>query len=544
MNRWSLAAQGPEPAIVALLCAALAQANVATGPIFGSHMVLQRGAPVPVFGTASNGENVTVTLAGQSKTTTAANGSWKVHLEAMTAGGPYTLTIKGANTVTYTDVMVGEVWHCAGQSNMDTRMNYSEYSFATDIAKANHPMLRYITMRQPNQTIRWQQVNPTSAGSMSATGYYFGRNLLESLSGVAVGIVNTSVGGTVIKTWLDPATVAATSDLAGDAEAGSMYKSWIKPVEGYGIKGSIYLQGENDASSSALTPAYNRRLEALIKGWRKAWNMPNMPFLVVGLCHKGGLQTVVGEASNQASVREAQRQVTDTMPHSLLSVAVDFGSTTTWHYPQKPQLGARIAAVARGWMHGQTGFVYLSPKPSGCYFRGAAIVIPWDTRGGKLALSGANTPAGFAVAGSDGKWAWATASLKGDTVFLTTSISKPTQLRYAWSNNPIGNLANAQGLPATPFQTTIASGPTVSIPTKNGRPLALGARMIGKTLVVPATGADADVFVVDAAGRPLLSLRNADLSSELRLRLPGSGLRTVIVKESDGSFRTDKIVSP
>ncbi len=530
--------------IGALLGATCAQANVATGSIFGSHMVLQRGAPIPVFGTAANGESVTVTLGNQSKTTATAGGAWKVYLDAMEAGGPFTLTIKGANTLTYTDVMLGEVWHCAGQSNMDTRMNYSEYSFASDISKANHPLLRYITVRQPGQTVKWQNVSPNTVGSMTATGYYFGRNLLENLDGVAVGIVNTSVGGTVIKTWLDPATVAATPDLAGDAEAGSMYRSWIKPAEGFGIKGSVYLQGENDASSSALTPAYNRRLEALIKGWRKAWNMPNMPILVVGLCHKGGIQSVAGENSNQASVREAQRQVTDTMPNSLLSVAVDLGSTTTWHYTQKPQLGARLGAAVRGWLYGQTGIAYLSPRPAGCYFRGSTIVIPWDVRGGKLALSSGNSPTGFAVAGSDGKWSWATASLKSDTILLTTTISKPTQVRYAWSNNPVMNLASSQGLPATPFGVKIAAGPTTAEVTKYVTYFASSGRMVGKYLVFSATVGISDIEVVDAAGHSLHSIRNADLSSELRLHLAGSGLRTVMVKYRDGSLRAQKVVVP
>ncbi len=518
-------------------------AAVATGAVFGSHMVLQRGAPVPVFGTASSGETVTVTFNGQTKSVAASgSGAWSVKLDAMPAGGPYTMTIKGSNTLTYTDVMVGEVWHCAGQSNMDTRMAYSEYSFADDIKKANHPKLRYITMRQPNQTIQWQQVNPTSVGNMTATGYYFGKRLLENLDGVAVGILNTSVGGTVIKTWLDPATVAATADLKGDADAGSMYKSWIKPVEGFGIRGSVYLQGENDASSSALTPAYNKRLEALIKGWRKAWNMPDMPLLVVCLCFKGGKQTAAGENSNQASVREAQRTVTDTIPNSILSVAVDLGSTTTWHYPQKPQLGARLGDVVRGWKYGQTGFAYLSPRPTGCFFRGSTIVVPWDARGGKLALASGSAPTGFAVAGSDGNWSWATASLKGDTVFLTTAISKPTQVHYAWGNNPVMNLSSTQGLPATPFRSNIASAP----PTFVGRAAirSLGARVVDGMLVVPATGGIADIAIVDASGRSHASVRDADLSSEFRLRLVGSGVRNVIVKERDGSIRAERVVVP
>lgn len=522
-----------------------AGAAVATGAVFGNHMVLQRGAPVPVFGTAAAGETITVGFNGQTKSVVASgSGVWNVKLDAMVAGGPYTMTIKGSNTLTYTDVMVGEVWHCAGQSNMDTRMAYSEYSFAEDIKKANYPKLRYITMRQPNQTVQWQQVNPTSVASMTATGYYFGKRLLENLDGVAVGILNTSVGGTVIKNWLDPAAVAASADLKGDAEAGGMYKSWVEPVQGFGIRGTVYLQGENDASSSALTPVYNLRLEALIKGWRKTWSMPNMPFVVVGLCHKGGLQGTAGETSNQASVREAQRQVTDTMPNSILSVTVDLGSPTTWHYPQKPQLGARLGDLARGWVYGQTGFAFLSPRPTDCYFRGSTIVVPWDARGGKLALSSGNTPTGFAVAGSDGIWSWATASLKGDTVFLTTSVSKPTQVRYAWGNNPIMNLSSTQGLPATPFRSNIAS----RLPTSVGRGVSMsrkpGVRVVDGMLVVAATGEIADISVADVTGKIVAWAHGVDLSSEYRLRLEGSGARQVITKVRGGSIRAERIVFP
>ena len=315
-------------------------------------------------------------------------------------------------------------------------------------------------MRQPNQTIQWQQVNPTSVASMSATGYFFGRHLLDNLKGVAVGIVNTSVGGTVIKQWTDPATVAATSDLVGDSLAGGMYTAWIKPVEGYAVKGTVWLQGENDASSSALYGAYNRRLAALIPGWRKAWKQPNMPFLVAGLCYKGGAQTAAGEGSNEAGVRESQRTVTDTMPNAWLSVMVDLGSTTTWHYPQKPETGRRLGLLARGAVYGMTGFVYQSPRPSQCFKRGTTIAIPFDARGSSLKLDGGTAPTGFAVAGSDNKWSWAsTATLKGDTVFLTTAIASPTQVEFAWANNPTMNLRSAAGLPATPFKLAIASSP-------------------------------------------------------------------------------------
>lgn len=441
-----------------------ASAAVATGKVFGNHMVLQRGAPIPVFGTAAANEAVSVALNGQTVSGKAdGSGKWKVSLPIMTAGGPYTMTIKGTNTLTYTDVMVGEVWHCAGQSNMDTRMNYGEYpNLADSIKTANYPKLRYITMRQPGQTIQWQQVSPTTVGAMSATGYFFGRDLLDNLGGVAIGIVNTSVGGTTIRQWLDPATLAATPDLATDALAGAMYTEWIKPVEGYGVKGSVYLQGENDASSSALVGAYGRRLASLIPGWRKAWNQPDMPFLIAGLCHKGVLQAAAGESSNEALVREFQRGVTDTTRLSWLSVLVDLGDDVTWHYPQKPQAGKRLGLLARGAVYGQTGFVHRSPRPMACFRRGTSIVVPWDARGSSLRLSSGSSPTGFQVAGSDNKWVWASgATLKGDTVFLTTSLTNATQVRHAWANQPIMNLWSAAGFPATPFQMTITSASAV-----------------------------------------------------------------------------------
>ena len=209
---------------------------------------------------------------------------------------------------------------------------------------------------------------------------------------------------------------------------------------------------------------YGRRLAALIPGWRKAWSQPDMPFLVGGLCHKGALQTAAGEASNQASVREFQRNVTDTLRGTWLSVLVDLGDAATWHYPQKPQAGKRLGMLARGAVHGQAGFAYESPRPTACFRRGAGIVIPWDTRGSSLQSAGASAPTGFQVAESDNRWTWATAAtLKGDTVFLTTALANPTQVRHAWANRPVMNLGSAAGLPAAPFHLPIASEPPVSI---------------------------------------------------------------------------------
>lgn len=492
------------------LMASQALATVAMGIPFGSHMVLQRGVPVSIWGTAAAGESVSVSLSSQTKNVKAlADGTWKATLAAMDAGGPYLLVAKGAsNAVSYSDVMVGEVWHCAGQSNMDTRLNYWEYpNLADSIKTANYPNLRYLTLRQPGQTVQWQQVTPTSAGSLSAAGYFFGRDLLAHLNGVAVGLVVTAVGGTIIEQWMDPLTVASDAGLQKDTNSGRMYDAWVRPVVGYGIKGTVWLQGENNTSSS-LYKNYATRLQQLVPGWRRVWGMEDMPFLVAGLCHKGVKQTAAGEASNEAAVREAQRTVTDTLPGTWLSVLVDLGSDSTWHYPQKPELGRRLGKLARGAIYRQTGFVYEHPRPTGCYLRGSTIVIPFDARGDHLTLDSGTAPLGFAVAGADGKWSWATASIQKDTVFLTTSLAKPTQVEYAWANQPIGNLRGASGLPATPFRWTIASGGSVGLDAAGEvagmSRLSLRHWSDGLTVEAPSAVRRCEVF--DLAGRRRIAL--------------------------------------
>lgn len=510
------------------LMASQAFANVAMGIPFGSHMVLQRGVPVSVWGTAAAGESVSVSLSSQTKIVKAmADGTWKATLAAMEAGGPYSLVAKGAsNAVSYSDVMVGEVWHCAGQSNMDTRLNYWEYpNLADSIKTANYPNLRYLTMRQPGQAVQWQQVTPTTAGALSAAGYFFGRDLLAHLNGVAVGLVVTAVGGTIIEQWMDPLTVASDAGLQKDTNSGSMYDAWVRPVVGYGVKGTVWLQGENN-TSSALYKNYATRLQQLVPGWRRAWGMEGMPFLVAGLCHKGVRQVAVGETSNEASIREAQRTVTDTLPGTWLSVLVDLGSDSTWHYPQKPELGRRLGKLARGAIYGQTGLVYEHPRPTGCHLRGSTIVVPFDARGDHLSLDSGKVPLGFAVAGADGKWSWAAAAIQKDTVFLTTSLAKPTQVEYAWANQPIGNLRGASGLPATPFRLTIASGESVGLgaPGEGAGMPRLSLRQRRDRLEVEASSVVRTCEVFDLAGRRRIALHPGAAAFSLDCAELSSGL--------------------
>ena len=461
-----------------LLAGAASVHAVSLSVPFGNHMVLQRNAKVPVWGKGSAGEAVTVSFNGQTKTaTTASNGTWKVLLDPMVAGGPFRLTAKGSTTVTLSDVMVGEVWQCAGQSNMDTRMNYTEYpNLADSIKKANYPKLRYLTMRQPNQTIQWQAVTPSTVGGLSATGYFFGRQLLDNLDGVAVGLLVTAVGGTTIAQWMDPETVAGDAGLKADATSGTMYDAWVKSVVGYAIAGTAWYQGENDCSGGRQA-YYAARLPLLLKGWRKVWGQGDFPFLVAQLAFAHDKQTVAGTASNFAVVREAQRRGVEATTNSWLAVNIDIGSTTTLHFPDKPTAGKRLGLLARGGVYKETGLsLWQSPQPKAAWLAGSTAKILFGNTGNGLATEDGKAPSGFELAGADGKWVWGTATRKGDTVeIVNAAVTKPTQVRHAWADNPIRNLRNAAGIPAGPFEMALAAQPPASLEGRAVAPIWRGA---------------------------------------------------------------------
>jgi sialate O-acetylesterase len=437
-------------ALVALTLSAAAQAEVAVKPPFASSMVLQREMPVPIWGTAAGGEQVTVSVASQSKTVTApADGKWRVKLDPMPAGGPYVVTIKGNNTVTLEDVYVGEVWQAAGQSNVDTRLNFYS-SLADEISQANHPLLRYYTLRQPGQTTTWEVVSPKTAGPLSALAYFFGKEIQEK-TGVAVGLVVTAVGGTKISSWLDPATLSAHPEVK-DSDRGSMWNSWVAPVVGYGLRGTIWVQGEQNANGTDA-PSYGERFKWLIHGWRAAWGQGDFPFFFGQLSNIHDAQTDPNNNSPVAAVREGQRQAL-ALPGTAMSVNMDIGIANDWHFPNKPEAGHRLALPARAKVYGETGLVHSGPFYASKSIAGDKVTLSFDHVGSGLVARSAEPLKGFAIAGASGSWVWADAIISGNTVVVSSpSVPLPTRVRYAWGDNPVFSLYNREGLPATPFTT-------------------------------------------------------------------------------------------
>ncbi|MBN1758903.1 MAG: hypothetical protein JW863_11325 [Chitinispirillaceae bacterium] len=436
-------------------------ANVGVSKAFSEHAVLQRGMNVPIWGTASSGEKVTVTIGSQTKeVTTPSSGKWKVSLDPMEAAGPLTMTIKGKNTVSVTDVYIGEVWQVAGQSNMDTRLSFYA-TLADSIKKADVPKLRYFTLRQPGQTTGgqnpWIVVSPSTAGDLSATGYFFGKEILKTTD-VAVGLVVTAVGGTTITQWMDPATLKANPGIT-NSDKGGMWDLWVAPAVGYGIKGTIWIQGEQNCNATDA-PVYGDRFKLLINGWRDAWGQGDFPFYFGQLSSTSGTAGP-DDVSYVAEVREGQRLAL-ALPNTALTVNFDIGKGD-WHYPDKPEAGRRLSLPARAMLYGENDLVYSGPLFSRKIIEGNRIKLLFTHTGGGLVAKG-GTLSGFSVAAASGPFVRGTATISGDTVIVSSSsVGNPARVRYGWSNVPAASLYNKEGLPASPFTTESPDLPTGAI---------------------------------------------------------------------------------
>jgi sialate O-acetylesterase len=475
--------------------------------IFSDHLVLQRDLPIPVWGTATPGAEVTVKLAGKSGAARAdEDGKWKLELPKLDAGGPFELEVSTDKASRkYSDVLVGEVWLCSGQSNMDfTLAKTAKRSFSgvidweKEVAAANHPQLRTFsaewTMREfPQRDVqgKWAVCSPETAGDFSAVAYYFGRDLQERLK-VPVGLVTCAFGASTIEAWIRQETLEAHpqfKDLLkafgeknltfrdnpkpfldygvalANAKPGKkgpknpdpfqdqhnpyvLHNGMIAPIVPYAIRGAIWYQGESNLNTRALYPDLQK---ALIEDWRAQWGNPNLPFYFTQLApHKAP----VAEPSDGqlAEMREAQAKSL-AIPHTGMAVTLDIGEEKDVHPRNKLDVGNRLARLALSGTYGQPG------ESSGPIFRDSSVqdgkirVNFTHIGGGLVAKDGALTQ--FAIAGADGKFVWAEAVIDGESVIVSSpSVPAPTQVRYAWADNPVGaNLFNIEGLPAAPFRT-------------------------------------------------------------------------------------------
>jgi sialate O-acetylesterase len=449
-------------------------ADVHLPHIFGNQMVLQRDLPVRVWGTADPGEKVSVSVGkNQSSATADAHGKWHVELPAMAASEkPVALKVSGKNAIDFHDVLVGEVWVCSGQSNMQMTVQSAANS-TKEIAESTHLQIRLFTVprlaaEHPVDDVNafWNECTPYSAPSFSAVAYYFGRYLHEQL-GVPIGLIDSSWGGTRIEPWTPPvgfsSVPAVTSILTNlehpqpgqPAKKGNMrpeqtptrlYNGMINPLVPFTIRGAIWYQGESNRGDGML---YFEKMKALITGWRSVWNEGDFPFYYVQLAPYN-----YGKSDPTAlpKIWEAQTAAL-AIPDTGMAVTNDIGNLKNIHPEDKQDVGKRLALWALAKNYGKQ-IVYSGPLYKSMSVEGANIRVKFDYVGGGLAARSGKPLDWFKIAGEDRKFVDAVAKIDGDSILVSsTAVAKPVAVRFGWDQLAEPNLANIEGLPASAFRT-------------------------------------------------------------------------------------------
>ena len=418
-----------------------ARADVAVPAMFSDHAVLQRDMMVPVWGTASAGEGVTVFFAEQEKSTTAnGNGDWMVLLDPMPAiAQPQSMTITGNDSfITLENLLVGEVWVGSGQSNMQRPLS-DDCDAANAIADAgNYPNMRFFNVTASGNNVAntlWEVSDANSAPAMSAVHFYFGRHLMQEEPDVPVGLITSAVGATAIERW------------ATCAGSGSLYTGQIVPLQPFAIRGATWYQGEWDSRSANDAGKYYWQLPCLIDEWRSDWGQPSFPFYVVQM-PKMGLQSI-------HIVRDAELQAALADPKVEIIVTIDQPGRDV-HPPCKDPFGQRLAKLALKLEY-PVDLVARSPLPDAAasHVGDGTINVVFDHVAEGLGFSDEGPLAEWEVSDAGGNWYAANAVIFGDDTVIVSSpmVSDPVSARYAYSTDPAANnLVNSAGLPASPIR--------------------------------------------------------------------------------------------
>lgn len=467
-----------------------ARADVRPNALCSEGMVLQQQSKAKIWGDAEKGEKVAVTFRGKTIPSQADDkGRWVALVETGDAGGPFALTIAGNNTIELKNVLVGEVWVCSGQSNMEWSVNAcSDDDKKSAKSQPHNPMLRMFTVKRATPTSpqtdtsgSWVDAKPETVGGFSAVGYFFGRDLNKSLK-VPVGLIHTSWGGTRAEAWTSKGTLdghALTKDEhTKDWKAGSpnnpsvLYNGMIAPITNYGIKGAIWYQGE---SNSGRSHAYRTIFPRMIENWRADFGQGDFPFYFVQLAPYRSVAKTPGE-SGWAELREAQA-MTLKLKNTGMAVITDVGNEYDIHPTPKIPVGERLSLCARALTYGEkvpySGPAYKSLKIDGNkaivrfdHIEGGLVahkLVPTlvkQTKAGDQAAWRIDPTAkdaelvGFTVCGKDRKFYDAKAVIQGSDVIVSSpDVPEPIAVRYGWADHPLCGLFNRAGLPASPFRT-------------------------------------------------------------------------------------------
>ena len=493
---------------ISLITAPLLQAEVRLPNILSDHAVLQREAPVRIWGWAAPNEKITVAFHGQTIATTADYvGAWQLFLTPERAGGPYELKVSGSETSTplvRKDILVGDVWVASGQSNMEFPLkgfaNAPMKDSDKEIAAAGNPRLRLLIVKRAvslsplaDNSATWLDCTPETAKNFSAVAYFFGREIAAK-ENVPVGLIDSTWGGTPVQSWIglngiadddlsatlhDAAIVMQEQsradqiranfaaqdvvlktagkpipqrpkiygDYQGARAPAALYNGMISPLTRYGIKGVIWYQGETD-SSPLRGPNYNRIFSSLITDWRNQWAQGDFPFLFVQISSFTSPKEIWGQ------VRDAQRRTLN-LVNTGMAVSLDLGDFTNVHPPDKQSVASRLALIARGAVYGEK-LDYASPTFLRTTTEGKSLRV-WLTHAEGLTSRG-KPQDDFEVAGDDGNFVSATYSIEPvdgvPTILVSASkVERPVYVRYGWSNAVSNYFYNSASLPLGTFTT-------------------------------------------------------------------------------------------
>lgn len=441
------------------LITSTAFAKISLPSIFSNNMVLQQNSSVSIWGKAKANVKVTVHTSWNNQKYTvmsAADGSWKLPVTSTKAGGPYQITVSDGEEVVLDNVLLGEVWVCSGQSNMEMPVkgfkNQPTLNSADILLDADNPQIRLIRYEKTLSRIpqydckstSWQISDVQSAKEFSAVAYQFAQQLQRKLK-VPVGVIMSTWGGTKIEGWMAGTSAVTDTAKITKNDPSVLYNAMINPFLGYSIKGVLWYQGEANRSNYNQ---YAQLLEAMVKGWRKAWNIGEWPFYYVQIA-----PFKYDNKNESAYLREAQLKASTQIPNSGIAVSMDVGTENFIHPPDKTTVSKRLLYLAMANTYGMKGLPFASPVYKSYKIIKNIVTLSFSNAGNGLSSFGKPLSA-FEIAGEDKVFHPATARITGAGVVLQSEkVKTPVAVRYAFKDWVTGDLFNNEGLPASSFRT-------------------------------------------------------------------------------------------
>jgi sialate O-acetylesterase len=444
-------------------------AKVKLPSIFGDNMVLQQQSNTAIWGTAEKNSTVSISTSWNKKTYSAktdGEGKWKIKVSTPSAGGPYSMTINDGSPLKLNNVMIGEVWVCSGQSNMEMPvkgyMNQPVAGSNEAIVTSANPSIRLFTVTKATSlqpmddfTGSWMLCEPGNVSEFSATAYFFGLMLNKVLK-IPVGLINTSWGGTRIEPWMSEAgfknfdfVKMPDKNLQGNISPQTptvLFNAMINPMAGYGIRGAIWYQGESNRNEA---DKYVLLLPGLVENWRAVWGVGDFPFYFVQIAPFD----YGTEGLSSAYLREAQLKASAAIANIGMACIMDIGEKDNIHPANKKTGSDRLALLALAKTYGMSGFAFTGPELKETKIEGPVVKLTFSNAANGLTSYGKELSC-FEVAGENKKFYPAKASINGGGVTLfSPQVSVPVAVRYAFKDFIVGDLFNTEGLPASSFRT-------------------------------------------------------------------------------------------